>query len=317
MLNSSKNNWEKIVIPQYSEITWKDSVINDSDIKKIKEKTRTCVVKFWNMWVSVRVYFSNSDYEELLQEKFEISEDNWEDLSELVFCDWIENEWCFITNWLYIKWSWFWILKSVISWYATFLRSDLLPMHTSVIDTSIWWLSFVWWHGAWKSTTLFRVMEILDTLSLNPTPLTDDWGWSKIDNTWTFDFSVVDRTISLNKKIIWENSWLKVFQDFDMNSLKWRKFSLPAEKLYWTRKVFNSRLKSIILLDQSWIELEQINVWRFITDSAYHYPYIWNSLISEHSKQWNDWLSWINLSLYNRIWNLQDFMKRLVDWLTK
>ncbi len=317
MINKQNYNWNnEWIIYQNSEINWKKTLLNN-DIDIIKEKSNSCIVNFWNIWINIKVYFTNPKYEELLHEKFEISNNASTLLPELIFCESNENEWCFINNWLYIKWNWFWLLKSVISWYATYLKWDLLPMHTSVIDTSIWWLSFIWWHWWWKTTALINAMEILDKLSLNPTPLTDDWWWAKITDNGNIDFLTIDRSISLNNKIYNENSWLKVFDNINISNIESRKISISPDKLYWTKKIYNTKLKSIILLDQSWLNLEKINKGRFITDSAYHYPYISQWLISEHSNKWNKSLSWLNVSLYNRVWNFQDFIKKLIDSLTK
>jgi len=189
----------------------------------------------------MRVNYDKYEYWVLLDEKFTQVQE-WESknvLWEIYFQTISENVGTGLVDGdakqALVRGAGFWIFKSVISGLASYYgdtrESPLLPIHGAAISHErAWNILLIWWHGAWKTTTLVNLAKMLWSWII----ASDDWlnAWVK---DWSLSVDSPDRSISVSKKFLNENPHLDLSSnvpDIEFR-VKDRKVSFAPHVLLW------------------------------------------------------------------------------------
>lgn len=319
------NQKDKKSLLNYSEIKWIKKIFSEGELNNIKnELNKNIIIYLPNINQCIRLFFKSEEIKPLLEEKYMILSKAANNIPEIFFIERLEKEnEGFIYNG---KWNkcvlygnWFGILKSVISGYSTYLDKWSLPIHASIIETDIGAIAFVWWHRAWKTTTLLSLIEVLEKFNIKSSILTDDWANLKMQ--WNNAFvTSPDPSISLRANDIMENNFLQSKLTTSIQEMIYkRKVSLSPDKIYgFWYNINKCELKSLIFLSNTISTdikdvLLDIDLWKFIVESAYHYPYISSYIKKKHIEKWNTILPSLRLASYSREKPLNKFIDELVN----
>lgn len=188
----------------------------------------------------------------------------------------------------------FGLLKSVVSGFASYLlaRKSFVPVHASVASFNDRGFMFIGGHAAGKTTTLFHLINFAKERKQVFKILTDDWAVVQFSNG-VYSAKTFDSSVSLTKQLFDQYPLLfpnkkKLLKRIGAN----KKISINPNEVY-EQDVSSSLIKvqTAIIMDPQVGKpclhaLDSGEFARYVTESAYHYPYTQDGLINNHIAFW-------------------------------
>jgi len=298
MVGEKEIIWEKVSRYRFRQLL-------DCSVKRVSLKISG--LSFKTHALKINIAYDNLDFEALLKEKFFIS-DAFMDVPTLHFVKYDpdfgfklpykhygyiseENEDVIVFA------SSFGVFKSVISGYASFFtaKDGYVPVHGGVIAVNGRGLILAGGTSAGKTTSILRLVDSLRRDIDDIKILTDDWAILKKEGS-AYVVKTFDPSISLRENNLIENPHMRFHNHDDLvKSIREKvKVSIEPDKLYGSMMMTNVvHLNSVVLLrpEAGPNKLQIIEKSSFaseIIDTAYHYPYIYDSQIKEHQFFWEN-----------------------------